>query len=121
MKVLVCGGRDFGDEAFVNRILTEQHRVIAFTHLIHGAAPGADRLAGSWARKNGVQEVSCPAQWDSFGKGAGPIRNRRMLELWPELLIAFPGGRGTANMVEQADAASVQVYRPAYPTSEIQR
>lgn len=112
MKVLVCGGRDYHDGETIQKHLGQQHRVIAFTHLIHGNAPGADRIAGEWARLHGVQEVICPAQWEQHGKAAGPIRNRRMLDLEPHLCIAFPGGRGTEDMVKAAMAANVQVFRP---------
>ena len=109
MKVLVCGGRGLTDEALVHRILDEQHRVIAFTHLIHGNATGADQLADKWAHSHGVQRVSCPADWSHHGRGGGPIRNQRMIELRPDLVIAFPGGAGTANMVAQARDANIQV------------
>lgn len=112
MKVLVCGGRDYQDREAIRRVLDKQHHVIAFTHLIHGTCIGVDQIAAKWAEDNGVQSVGCPAQWWKYGKAGGPIRNRRMLELQPDLLIAFPGGRGTANMVSQAKEANVQVYCP---------
>jgi hypothetical protein len=118
MKVLVCGGRDFNNREFVNRVLSEQHRIVAFTHLIHGACSGADTLANEWALANGVQPVACEALWKHYRgqgkvKAAGPIRNRRMLELDPHLVIAFPGGGGTQGMVDLASEANIQVYRPA--------
>jgi hypothetical protein len=69
-------------------------------------------LAGAWARSQyGVQEVACRANWYLHGKGAGHERNARMLELGPELVVAFPGGRGTANMIARAERAGVEVMR----------
>ena len=119
MKVLVCGGRDYRDRDTIRRVLSEQHAVIAFTHLIHGACEGTDLIAAKWAEDNGVQPVACKALWWKQNKAAGPIRNRRMLDLEPHLLIAFPGGKGTANMVKQAKEANVQVYQPiAFTVSE---
>ena len=108
-KVLVCGGRDFKGRKRVYDVLDKWHAEQAFTHVIHGGAPGADSIAGQWAALRGVQEVKCAANWQHFGNSAGPVRNRRMLELEPNLVIAFPGGRGTANMVKTAKEANVMV------------
>lgn len=107
MKVLVCGGRSFMDHEWVDRELDELNSAHSISHIIHGAAPGADTLAGTWAWKRGVQQVICPAQWERLGKTAGPIRNNRMLELKPNLVIAFPGGPGTASMVRLTKAAGM--------------
>lgn len=108
-KVLVCGGRNYDDWVRVDSVLDRIHRVRRITHLIHGDAPGADRLGGSWARKRSVQVVACPANWSSYGNGAGPIRNERMAELGPDLVVAFPGGTGTASMRLIAEAAGIPV------------
>lgn len=76
--------------------------------LIHGAARGADTLAAEWAAARGVTAEAYPANWDLHGRSAGPIRNRRMLRKGkPDVVIAFPGGAGTADMIRQAKAAGV--------------
>ena len=50
------------------------------------------------------------ADWKRLGRKAGPIRNQRMLvEGKPDLVVAFPGGKGTAGMVTLARNASVEV------------
>jgi len=78
--------------------------------VIHGAAPGADTLAGRWAELRRVPVEAFPADWEKHGRAAGPIRNAPMLaEGKPDLVVAFPGGRGTANMCKQARAAGVKV------------
>lgn len=105
--VLVCGGRGYADEVHVFRVLDEHHRRQRFDGLVHGGAAGADALAGQWARANGVQEIVCPANWDYYGRSAGPRRNGRMLLLRPALVIAFPGGAGTRDMVARAGQAGV--------------
>jgi hypothetical protein len=108
--MLVCGGRDFDDEATVFATLDAYHAVKPISVVIHGAAMGADMLAQSWADKRGVESVQFPAKWDRDGKAAGPIRNRLMLtEGKPDFVMAFAGGRGTANMIKQAKAAGVAV------------
>jgi hypothetical protein len=51
-----------------------------------------------------------PAQWDRYGEAAGPIRNAWMLEFGkPDLVVAFPGGRGTADMISKARKAGIEV------------
>lgn len=85
--------------------------------MITGCANGADEWARMWVR--GVQNyrdgpkaswLGFPANWKSHGKGAGPIRNQKMIdEGKPDLVLAFPGGRGTADMVRRAKAAGVRV------------
>jgi hypothetical protein len=60
-----------------------------------------------------VPEEPYPADWARDGRGAGFLRNERMLaEAKPHLVVAFPGGRGTAHMVARAEAAGVAVWRP---------
>lgn len=108
-KVLICGGRDYRDKRAFDTFMDSQHHVYAFTHVIHGGAPGADTLADEWALSRGVQAIRCPANWDKHGKSAGPIRNRRMAELLPDWLYAFPGGRGTANMIATAKERGIDV------------
>ena len=117
MKVLVCGGRDYPAEAVWQYL---EHCAPAelgarITVLLHGGATGADQAAAEWAKRSaaeGVKAVAYPANWRRFGKRAGPLRNQRMLdEGRPEAVIAFAGGRGTADMVSRAEAGGVRVIR----------
>lgn len=109
-RVLVCGGRDFTDEKMAFSILDLAHAANPIIKLIHGAAAGADMLAAMWAAKRNVQTEAFPADWDTYGKSAGPIRNRKMLdEGKPDMVIAFPGGHGTNNMLAQAEGARVPI------------
>ncbi len=110
-RVLVCGGRYYSDAARVEDILNEAHAKNPISVLIHGAATGADSLAAEWANLRGVEVISCPAQWILYDKAAGPIRNAYMLATHrPDLLIAFPGNRGTRDMVLRAKRAGVFVF-----------
>lgn len=78
--------------------------------LIEGDAPGADRMAGKWASKNNIAPLEFPAKWTKYGRAAGPIRNKQMLdEGKPDFVIAFPGNSGTANMIKQALKARIAV------------
>ncbi len=69
----------------------------------------AVRLAGEWAQEQGIEVKARQADWKRFGRGAGPKRNRQMLEEKPDLVVAFPGGRGTAGMIRVATKAGLQV------------
>lgn len=110
MRVLVCGGRDFTNVAYIWTKLDRLHAEHPITHLIHGGARGADTIAGDWAKtKPGIERYVCRADWEKHGKAAGPKRNARMLEWKPDLVVAFPGGRGTADMVRRSKEAGVEV------------
>ena len=109
-RVLVCGGRDYINYDVMTRVLDATDATTPFTVLIYGMARGADTLAAMWATSRGIPRLGYPANWERDGRGAGPIRNRLMLEKGkPDVVIAFPGGRGTADMVRQAKAAGVLV------------
>lgn len=109
MKILVCGGRDFDDYELLyttlDLITYGQNDVI----IIEGDARGADKMAGQWAKERGHRLEVFPAEWGKFGNRAGPIRNQQMLNEGPDLVIAFPGGRGTAHMVGISKKAGVKV------------
>lgn len=113
-RVLVCGGRTFNDLGAVWGQLDAFHALQGpITVVIHGGAMGVDNFAHTWAYRNGVPDLPYPvsdADWKRHGKRAGPMRNRWMLaDGKPDLVIAFPGGTGTADMVKQARAAGVKV------------
>lgn len=114
MKILVCGGRDFCDRDLMSRTLAPykpRHINSPSEHkIIQGGARGADRMAREWAETFRVPYREFPANWDRDGKAAGPIRNQRMIdEGKPDLVIAFPGGSGTADMVRRARRAKIRV------------
>lgn len=101
-KILVCGGRDYPDEGYVFKIL--DHIVPFDAMIIHGGAKGADALADSWAKCRIVKIKVYKADWEKYGKKAGILRNIEMLKENPDLVIAFPGGKGTKHMVSIAKA-----------------
>lgn len=107
MRVLVCGGRDFDQSKVVGRTLAGLEGV---SLIISGGAPGADRAAENWACHNKVPFCVFPANWRFDGRAAGPKRNQAMIDHGkPDLVVAFPGGRGTADMVARAKAAAVRI------------
>ncbi len=112
-RVLVCGGRDYADEKAVWLALSLAHENGGIDEIIEGGARGADTLARCWARRCGITVRTFPAEWDRYGKAAGYRRNAQMLaEGRPHYVVAFPGGRGTENMIGIAAAAGIPVWKP---------
>jgi predicted Rossmann-fold nucleotide-binding protein len=105
MKILVCGGRSFGDTPEELAIVHEELSQIFEPGdvLIHGGCrTGADRHAAEWGKANGYEVRAYPVDHslDGAWPGAGPRRNKRMyLSSKPDMVVAFPGGRGTLNML----------------------
>lgn len=113
MRILVTGGRSFKDAALVRDVLgyynVRAGRDEEMT-LIEGGANGADTLARQVATVLGWKVETYPADWKKYGRAAGPMRNERMLEFGkPDLVVAFEGGIGTANMVQLALKAGLRV------------
>lgn len=105
MRVLVTGGRSYNDWEAVCEHLTSLRPTV----VIQGGANGADCMARRWAQANNVPIITYEANW-GLGPTAGPIRNNFMLvDSMADLVLAFPGGRGTADMVRRAKAAKVTV------------
>lgn len=110
MRVLVCGGREYKDYTFVSEVLNALHKENGIEVVINGGARGADATSTEWAENHCVPFYVFPANWEAYGRSAGPIRNSQMLkQSQPNLVIAFPGGKGTAHMVEIAKRAGVEV------------
>lgn len=109
-RVLVCGGREYTNVRHVFDVLDALDP--RPTLIIQGGAFGADACASEWAWKRKVPEKEFRANWAKHGRAAGPIRNQRMIdEGRPNLVVAFPGGTGTADMVRRAEAAGIPVVR----------
>lgn len=114
MKLLVCGGRRYNKREFMYYYLDDFRIMYGgdVDVLINGRAVGADLIAWDWAIDRGIEREPYPALWEKYGLKAGPIRNQQMLdEGKPDLVIAFPGDTGTADMVARAKKAGVKVIK----------
>lgn len=97
--VIVTGGRNYSDYNKVSDVL----RFLSPSLIVQGGATGADYLAFRYAQSAQIECQTYEADWEKYPKAAGPIRNRLMLIKHPDaVVVAFPGGRGTANCVKQA-------------------
>lgn len=113
--VLVCGSHTECDEELIYKVLDDLHRLRPINLLVQGFAKNTDQIAHAWARKRGVNSTGdkykiTNTDWHKLGKGAGPWRNKNMLvNERPNTIVAFPGGNGTANMIEQGRKAYVSI------------
>jgi len=108
--MLVCGGRSYTDKERLWSTLNGFLQSRRVRRVISGGARGADTMAEDWAKVRGIECVVFHADRAKYGRAAGPIRNQQMLdEGRPTLVVAFPDGRGRADMVRRARSAGVEV------------
>ncbi len=123
MIIAVCGSRKPASLSppwrmpmaimFLDQLLGADAAAGKITLLVEGGAEGFDRWAGAWALARGVPHKMEEADWKTHGLAAGPIRNQHIIDHFkPTLLIAFPGGKGTRDMVKRARAAGLRIVFP---------
>lgn len=115
--LLICGDRNWSDAVAIQRVISKESPVL----VIHGAARGADSLGGREAQLQGIPTQEFPAQWEKYGRGAGPMRNEQMLDYllalsasgWKVKVYAFHSdldhSRGTKDMVTRVRKANIDV------------
>lgn len=126
---LITGTRDVGPQAY-NLLMQHIGAEWALGKpdlVIHGNARGVDTLVGDALRANGVYVIAMPANWDEYGKKAGPIRNTQMVSMgvalrncsWRVKVLAFPGPNsvGTPDMVERCRANSLETFQYPLPAA----
>lgn len=114
MRLMLCGGRHFEDVQVIQQELARLHAEQPVTVLIHGSASGLGAAAEAWARRNDIHIVRYPPNWELHGKKAESMRNAFMIQdSRPDLVLAFPGGRHTADLVRRAGAANIAVVSAA--------
>lgn len=110
MLAIVCGDRHWTNLKRIKSVLKSYN----IGKIIQGDCKGADKLAAQAALSLKIKVVSCPADWETHGRAAGPIRNRQMLELEPEIVLAFhnnlANSKGTINMLKQSKKKGVLCY-----------
>ena len=109
-KVLVCGDRRWASRLIIMKYL----EALKPSLVIEGEAKGADTMARIAAEELGIPVQKFPAEWGKYGKAAGPIRNKQMLDEKPDLVLAFhfdiEGSSGTANCLCQAEDRGIDYY-----------
>ena|SRR3990167_5392739 len=117
MRILVTGSRNFAEFEYMKKVI-EGFCIEENVHWCHGGAKGADMMADRIIQA--IRDCDRPgwtiqkfdADWDQYGKYAGPLRNQQMLdEFEPDLVLAFPrkGSKGTWDMIERTLKSEVKV------------
>lgn len=121
MIFAVTGGRDFTDAEVIGSWLARvalKHGTGPEVEMLEGGARGADNTAANIAKAYEWTVSEYQAHWVYYGRRAGHVRNGWMLDRKPLFVLAFPGGRGTANMIEQAEARGISVVGPHWAANE---
>lgn len=113
-RIVVCGSRDFNDYEIAKEFIKEclnNEKIVGKIIILSGGARGADTIGERYALENGFETERYPAEWKSYGKKAGPIRNKKMAEAC-DIVICFWDGqsRGTKSMISCAEKLQKTVY-----------
>lgn len=110
MKILISGDRKWFDYAKMKKRML---KIPADSVIIQGGARGADTMAGIIARELGMEVIQVNAEWEKYHRAAGVIRNRAMLDMKPEMVIAFhsniENSKGTKDCVTEARKRGITV------------
>jgi len=124
MKVIIAGGRDFDDYGIAHGVLYDSllrhgNWIYEEIEFVSGGAKGADALGELFAKDWGTRCTVFPADWDTHGKAAGPIRNEEMAE-YGDILFAFWDGKskGTKDMIDRALKHGLEVHVYPYELSD---
>jgi len=105
-SVMVTGSRNWNKVKIIEDELSLVNSLHKEILLIEGSSKGADLIAKNYAIRNNWKVKSYPAEWNKYGKAAGPIRNKQMLDCKPDLILAFPtkesvGTKGVIRMARE--------------------
>ena len=99
MKVIIAGTRTVAEMRYLHRVLVTTE--LPITTILTGGARGVDTLALRYAKQHGIPCEVYPADWETHGRAAGPIRNRTMAQHGEALIALWDGcSAGTRNMIE---------------------
>lgn len=115
MQIMITGFRNYDNfnemywvlETIVDKLKIKPNQ----STIIHGNSRGADKIAGYVGKDLGFKIEVHPANWDKYGKAAGPIRNREMVNSDIDLVLAFPIGKsyGTRNAMKEAREKQIPI------------
>lgn len=109
MKVIIAGSRHLKDPMWVPKAV--ENSGMEISELVCGMAAGVDTMAYRWAKICGISAKEFWANWNTFGRSAGSIRNGLMADYADALIAIWDGAsKGTGNMIDQARRKGLQVY-----------
>jgi len=109
MRTIVAGSRTINDYSIVKEAI--ENSGFDVSKVISGSSEGVDKLAEQWATDNGVEIERHPADWDKWGRSAGPMRNKEMADCADACIIVWDkSSKGTKNMLMQAIKNGLKLY-----------
>lgn len=109
MKTIIAGSRTIQDYAAVERAVQESGFEI--TQVVSGCARGVDELGKQWGYRHDIPIANFPADWGTYGKQAGPIRNAAMAQYAEALILVWNGtSPGSRNMLEAAQKHGLKIF-----------
>jgi hypothetical protein len=109
MKVIIAGSRTINNIELVEKAIKESGFEI--TEVVCGCCEGVDTQGELWALKNGIPVKQFPADWKKFGKSAGPLRNKEMVNYGEALLaIHANNSKGTRHIIDYAKRKGIPVF-----------
>ncbi len=117
MKVIIAGGRDFNDFDLLKKTCDAVLKNVAKDdiEIVSGCANGADKMGEQYARINGYPVKQFPADWDTHGKAAGPIRNQQMADYADALILFWDGlSKGSEDMGRRAGRKGLKIRMKRY-------
>lgn len=125
-RIIICGGRHFDNysslEYVMDQVMSDLDLDFSEIEVVSGHCTGADQLGELYADRNRLLCTIFPAQWEKYGRSAGPIRNSAMIDYAAEsevpVVVAFvsPNTRGTNDTVAKAKRKQFNIYETNYET-----
>ena len=108
MKVIIAGSRNFYDRIIIERAI--EYSKFTITELVCGKCSGVDSVGEEWGKNNDIHVEPFPADWDTYGNAAGPIRNEQMAKYADALILVWDGkSRGSASMLRLAKKHNLNI------------
>lgn len=104
MRVAVCGGKDFLAMHLISAVLFKVHRSTHITELLIGNCRGVDEIVNDWARRTGIPVRQINSDWLAYGDEADAVRNQMVIDERPDVVVIFPGGKRTNDLMDKAIA-----------------
>jgi hypothetical protein len=109
MRTIIAGSREVYDSAITEKAIRDSGFDV--TTVLCGTCRGPDTHGEQWAKRNNVPVEYYPADWNTFGKSAGPRRNQQMVDKAEALIVVMvPWSRGARGCLAMAKAAGLKTF-----------
>lgn len=111
MKCIIAGSRHITDKYLVHKAIEACPWQGSITEVVCGGASGVDNIGWRWAAAQAITVHHMRADWATYGKAAGPIRNHQMANYADALILIWDGkSKGSADMKRWAEYMQLRIY-----------